>query len=89
MKRRCDFEYPTSVSNSLGIWTSRASSLSVTTPGSIFTEDDQKSPSASIGEPLVQDHQLPGYDGGCDRLVDTALTACTEILESRMQNIKS
>ena len=67
---------------------SRASSLSITTPGSTSTDDDQKSLSVSIGEPLVSDfgvHELPGYDGGRDKLVDTALTARIEMLESQVQ----
>ena len=67
---------------------SRASSLSITTPGSTSTDDDQKSLSVSIGEPLVSDfgvHELPGYDGGRDKLVDTALTARIKMLESQVQ----
>ena len=68
-----------------------ASSFSVTTPTSTSTEDELKSPSVCIGEPLLSDFsviELPGYDGGHNRLVDTALkTACIEMLESQMQNI--
>jgi len=70
---------------------SRASSLSVTTPGSTSTDDEQESLSASIGEPLLSDfgvHELPGYDGGRNKLVDTALTARIEMLESQMQHLK-
>ena len=70
---------------------SHVSSLSVTTPGSTSTDDEQKSLSASIGEPLSSDfgvHELPGYDGGHDKLVDTALTARIEMLESQMQHLK-
>ena len=95
MKQRCDFQAPDPSKQQRRHLDktppSRASSLSVTTPGSTSTEDEQKSLSASIGEPLVSDfsvHELPGYDGGRDRLVDTALSARIEMLESQMQNIK-
>ena len=51
--------------------------LSATTPGSTSTDDEQKSLLVPIGEPFISDfgvHELPGYDGGCDRLVDSTLT---------------
>ena len=50
---------------------SRASSISI----NASTDDDQRSLSASIGEPLTSDfgvHELPEYDGGRDVLVAVA-----------------
>lgn len=82
MKRHCDFQAPDPSKQQRRHLDktppSHTSSLSITTSGSTSTEDELKSLSASIGEPLVNDfsvHELPGCDGGHDRLVDTALTA--------------
>lgn len=66
------------------------SSHSVTTSGASST-DERKLMSVSIGKPLISDygvHELPDYDGGRDALVDIALTARIEMLESEVHHLK-